>query len=176
MLICGMNSAGYPPKSAPQSLSLPFQFGNTSHRSRACPVCPACPEPAAAGGEHGRGELAEWEPPAGAAFLASRVTLRDQGTLPAGATSHSPLATSHCNSNRYTLRIESPVTPTKQTTVVLSNRYKKSSPGGVPSRLPPWLALRTSNRNTSETEFAVTPRKQTTAVLSNRNKKTPPGG
>ena len=36
------------------------------------------------------------------------------------------------NSNRYTVRIEIAVTHSKQTTVVLSNRYKKPPSGGVP--------------------------------------------
>ena len=79
-------------------------------------------------------------------------------------------------SNRYTARIESTVTPTKQTAVVLSNRYKKLSPLGVATWLPPVVALDHSNRNNPETGIAVTHSKQTKAVLSNRNKKTPPGG
>jgi hypothetical protein len=171
-----MNSAGYLPKATPPSHSLPFQIGNASRHSRACPACPACPEPAAAGGQHGRGELAEWERPAGAAFLGSRVALPEEGALPMEVASHSALATSHCNSNRYTLRIESPVTPTKQTAVVLSNRYKKPSPREVPPGLPPCPALRSSNRNTPETGIAVTYSKQTVGSFSNRYKKPSPRG
>jgi hypothetical protein len=79
-------------------------------------------------------------------------------------------------SNRYTPQLELPATHSKQTTVVLSNRYKKPPPGGVASWLPHRLTLRISNRNTPETGFAVTPTKQTTVVLSNRNKKPPPPG
>jgi len=168
-----MNSAGYPPRATAPSDPLPFQFGNVKLHSRACP---ACPEPAAAGGEHGRGELAEWERPAGGTFLASRGTLWEEGALPAGVTGHSALATSHCNSNHYTVRIESPVTPTKQTAVVLSNRYKKPSPMGVPSWLPSRPAIRGSNRNTPETGIAVTPTKQTAGSFSNRYKKPSPRG
>ena len=93
-----------------------------------------------------------------------------------GVTSHSSLATSHCISNRYTARLECPVTHSKQTSLVLSNRYEFAPPGGVPSGLLPRPAHYRSNRNTVETGFAVTRTKQTTAVLSNRNKKTPPGG
>jgi hypothetical protein len=33
--------------------------------------------------------------------------------------------------NRYTVKTGFPVTHSKQTTVVLSNRYKKPPPGGV---------------------------------------------
>jgi len=91
-------------------------------------------------------------------------------------TSHSSLITNHCLSNRYTARVEIAVTCSKQRTVVLSNRYKKSSPRGVATWLPPVVALDHSNRNNPETGIAVTHSKQTTAVLSNRNKKTPPGG
>jgi hypothetical protein len=140
-----MHSDGYLPKAVPPSPSFPFQFGNDNHHSRACPVCPGCPEPAAAGGEHGRGELAEW-------------------------------ATNHGSSNRYTPRIEMAVTPRKQTTVVLSNRYKKPSPMGVPSWLPSRPAIRGSNRNTPETGIAVTPTKQTAGSFSNRYKKPSPRG
>jgi hypothetical protein len=94
----------------------------------------------------------------------------------AGSVTHpSPAGPRLSTSNRYTARIEITVTYSKQTTAVLSNRYKRLSPGGVPSGLPPCPALCCSNRNTPETGIAVTPTKQTTAVLSNRNKKTPPG-
>jgi len=44
--------------------------------------------------------------------------------LPKGVTSHSSLATSHCLSNRYTPRLKHPVTHSKQTSLVLPNRYK----------------------------------------------------
>jgi hypothetical protein len=144
-----MKSAGYPPKAAPPSLSLPFQIGNASRHSRACR---ACPEPAAAGGERGRGELAEW--------VRNKPSRLEFQAL----------------SNRYTLRIEIAVTPSKQTAVVLSNRYTGTPPGRVAFWLPPWLALCSSNRNTPETGIAVTPRKQTSGVLSNRNKKPSPRG
>ena len=90
-------------------------------------------------------------------------------------TSHSTLATSHCTSTRYTLRIKIGVTPTKQTTEAISTRYKKLSPGGVASWLLFRLARRISNRNTSETGIAVTPTKQTMEAISNRNKKPSPG-
>jgi hypothetical protein len=39
-------------------------------------------------------------------------------------TGHSTPATSHCISNRNTARLECPVTHSKQTSLVLSNRYK----------------------------------------------------
>jgi hypothetical protein len=94
--------------------------------------------------------------------------------LPPLATNHSPLATAF--SNRYTARVESALTHSKQTSLVLSSRYKFVPPGGVTSWLPHHLGLRHSNRNTSETGFPVTHSKQTTVVLSNRNKKTPPRG
>jgi hypothetical protein len=51
-----------------------------------------------------------------------------------GITSHQPLATSHCKSNRYAPRLEPPVTHSKQTTVVLSNRYKCRPSEGSASR------------------------------------------
>jgi hypothetical protein len=59
-----------------------------------------------------------------------------------GITSHQPLATSHCISpaassveaNRYTPRLEPLVTHSKQTTVVLSNRYKCRPSEGSASR------------------------------------------
>jgi hypothetical protein len=42
-----------------------------------------------------------------------------------------------CNPNRYTVRIEIAVTPTKQTTMVLSNRYTGTPPlGGCHSGYP----------------------------------------
>jgi chorismate dehydratase len=44
--------------------------------------------------------------------------------LPRGITSHSSLATGHCISNRYTSRLDRPLTHSKQTSLVLSNRYK----------------------------------------------------
>jgi hypothetical protein len=69
-----------------------------------------------------------------------------------------------------------PLTSRKQTTVVLSNRYKKPPPGGVASWLPQRPTRSVSHRNTPETGFAVTLSKQTTVVLSNRNKKPPPVG
>jgi hypothetical protein len=49
---------------------------------------------------------------------------RAEGNPAEGVTSHSSLATSRCISNRYTPRVEPPVTHSKQTTVVPSNRYK----------------------------------------------------
>jgi hypothetical protein len=94
------------------------------------------------------------------------------------------------------------VTPSKQTTVILSSRYKKSPPGGVacwlltirrgsgspaspPRRtrrgattptLDPSLATSSveSNRHTPQLEPIVTHSKQTTVVLSNRHKSPPP--
>jgi len=68
-----------------------------------------------------------------------------------------------------------PLTHRKQTTVVLSSRYKKPAPVGAASWLPHDPG-RISNRNSVETGFAVTHSKQTTVVLSNRNKKPPPRG
>jgi hypothetical protein len=53
-------------------------------------------------------------------------------------TSHSPLATNHCLSNRYTAQVDCPVTHSKQTSLVLSNRYKFVPSGGVAS----WLTHR----------------------------------
>jgi hypothetical protein len=44
-------------------------------------------------------------------------------------TSKPTLAPSHCNSNRNSVETEIAVTRTKQTTVVLSNRNKKTPPG-----------------------------------------------
>jgi hypothetical protein len=79
-------------------------------------------------------------------------------------------------SNRYTPRLECTVTPSKQTTAVLSNRYKKPPPGGVPSRLPHRPALHPANRNTLRIEIPVTHSKQTTEAISTRYKKPPPGG
>jgi hypothetical protein len=67
------------------------------------------------------------------------------------------------------------LTPTKQTTVALSNRYKKPPPGGVPSGLSPCFYTRLSNRYTVKTGFLLNSTKQTTVVLSNRYKKSPPG-
>jgi hypothetical protein len=78
-------------------------------------------------------------------------------------------------SNRYTLQTGFPVTPTKQTTVILSSRYKKPPPGGVPSWLPSRPTLDPSNQYTPRIESALTHSKQTTVVLSNRYKKPPPG-
>ena len=107
------------------------------------------------------------------------------------------LSPSHFHfSNRYTARIEIAVTHSKQTTVVLSNRYKKPSPRGVPSWLltirrgsgsrasPPRRTrrgayhptLRISNGYSVQTGFAVTPTKQTTVVLSNGYRKPSPRG
>jgi hypothetical protein len=51
-----------------------------------------------------------------------------------GITSHQPLATSQCISNRYNPRLKPPVTRSKQTTVVLSNRYKCRPSEGSASR------------------------------------------
>jgi hypothetical protein len=90
------------------------------------------------------------------------------------ATNHSPLATLILPGTL--MQTGFPVTPSKQTTVVLSNRYKKPPPGGVATWLPFRPTGRISNRNTPETGFTVTLSKQTTAVLSNRNKKPPPPG
>jgi len=69
-----------------------------------------------------------------------------------GITSHQPLATSHCISNRYTPRLEPPVTHSKQTTVVLSNRYKFVPSGGMASWLThrprrPFYPVQRANRN-----------------------------
>jgi hypothetical protein len=96
--------------------------------------------------------------------------------LPEGVTSLSLLAPRPCISNRYAVQTGLLLTPTKQTTVVLSNRYDPTPLVGVPSWLPSRPALCRSNRNTPETGFLLTPTKQTTVVLSNRNKKPPPRG
>jgi hypothetical protein len=45
-------------------------------------------------------------------------------------TSQSTLTTSRCNSNRYSLQTGFPVTHSKQTAVVLSNRYDPTPLGG----------------------------------------------
>ena len=64
-------------------------------------------------------------------------------------TSKLTLATGQCNSNRYSVQTGFAVTPTKQTTVVLSNRNKKPPPGGVPNLqtagpVPKWERRRLS--------------------------------
>jgi len=61
---------------------------------------------------------------------------RAEGNPAGGVTSHSSLATSHCISNRYTPRLEPSLTHLKQTTVVLSNRYK-IPPSGEGTNLQP---------------------------------------
>jgi hypothetical protein len=146
-----MNPAGYLPNAAPPSLSLPFQFGNTSQHSRACPAYPACPErspaPNGAGrsrGEHVRGELAGW-------------------------------FTNHANSNRYGVQTGFAVTPTKQTAVLLSNRYDGEGGWGSINGVSHRPAQYNSNGYTVKTGIAVTPRKQTTVVLSNGYRKPSPG-
>ena len=72
------------------------------------------------------------------------------------------LAASSVEANRYTLRIEIAVTPGKQTTVVLSNRYKKPPPGGVASWLPHRQTHCISALYTMKVEFAVNPSWSTT--------------
>jgi hypothetical protein len=93
-----------------------------------------------------------------------------------GVTSHSPFGTFHRDSNRNTVQTGFAVTPTKQTTVVLSNRNKKPPPGEMASWL---LAARHSivlPATHTQTGIAVTHSKQTTVVLSSRYKKPPLGG
>jgi hypothetical protein len=90
------------------------------------------------------------------------------------ATNHSPLATAF--SNRYTARVECPLTHSKQMSLVLSNRYKFVPPVGATSWLPTRPTLRISNRYIPRIEIAVTPSKQTTVALSTRYKRPPPGG
>jgi hypothetical protein len=79
-------------------------------------------------------------------------------------------------SNRYTARIEFAVTPSKQTTVVLSNRNKKPPPGGVATWLRPSPHSTVLPGTHMQTGIVVTHSKQTTMVLSSRYKKPPPGG
>jgi hypothetical protein len=98
------------------------------------------------------------------------------------ATNHSRLATafslaaSSVEANRYTARLELPVTHSKQTPLVLSNRYKNAPPVRVPSWLPNPLHPSLLPGTHIQTVIAVTPTKQTTALLSTRYKKPPPGG
>jgi hypothetical protein len=128
---------------------------------------PACPERSPAPHGAGRSRRARIQPP-------------DSSVWQSSEDCHPERSRRAClqlpESNRYTVRIEIAVTHSKQTAVVLSNRYKKSSPRGLATWLPFRPALYLSNRNTPETGLAVTLSKQTTAVLSNRNKKPPPGG
>jgi hypothetical protein len=112
------------------------------------------------------------------------------------ATSSHPTTRPHI-SNRYTPRLECPVTHLKQTTVVLSSRYKCRPgegsasrwkivtegtlfcflpPGGVTSWLPFRPALSNFNRYTVRIEIAATCSKQTTPAFSTRYKKPPPRG
>jgi hypothetical protein len=67
-------------------------------------------------------------------------------------TSQSTLADGQCNSNRNTSETGIAVTPTKQTTVVLSNRNKKTPPRGVAFWLThrasrPFYPVQRANRN-----------------------------
>jgi hypothetical protein len=92
-----------------------------------------------------------------------------------GITSHQPLATSHCNSNRYTPRLEPPVTRSKQSAVVLSNRYKFVPSGGVASWLThrprrPFYPVQRESRNRCK-PFPVS-----NLIFSTRYKKPSPRG
>jgi hypothetical protein len=107
-----------------------------------------------------------------ASWLPHRPTLR----ISLAASSVEACPPDLWRANRNTSETGIAVTPSKQTTVVLSNRYKRLPPGGVASWLPFRPALSTSNRYTVRIEIDVTPSKQTTVVLSNRYKKPPPGG
>jgi len=91
-------------------------------------------------------------------------------------TNHDSRFTNHFFSNRYTARVECLLTHSKQTSLVLSNRYKFVPPGRVTSWLPPPSTHRISNRYIPRIEIAVTPSKQTTVVLSTRYKRPPPRG
>ena len=87
----------------------------------------------------------------------SRAELRGVGLsrlfASSDVTSYSTPAASHCNSNRNSAETGFAVTPTKQTTVVLSNRNKKTPPRGVPSELRLAVA-----RGANPTEFRWTGR------------------
>jgi hypothetical protein len=77
-------------------------------------------------------------------FRQSRTTSRNHRALP--SVSKFPFRNFHlffdfftsepCISNRYTARIEIPATPSKQTAVVLSNRYNGTPPRGVGTSSP----------------------------------------
>ena len=77
-------------------------------------------------------------------------------------TNKSTLATSRRDSNRNTPETGFAVTPTKQTTAVISNRNKKTPPGGVATWLPHRPTLCISTRYTVKVEFAVNPSRSTT--------------
>ena len=79
-----------------------------------------------------------------------------------GATGHPSLGAFHRHSNRNTEETGFAVTPTKQTTVIISNRNKKTPPGGVATWLPHRPTLCISTRYTVKVEFAVNPSRSTT--------------
>ena len=110
---------------------------------------------------------------------ARRATATEEvysSTSSASSASNGPFAPSHALLMGTHMQTGIAVTPSKQTTVVLSNRNKKSPPGGVASWLRFRPTRRISNRYSVQTGMAVTHSKQTTVVLPNRYAKPSPGG
>jgi hypothetical protein len=101
--------------------------------------------------------------------------LQGKHLQPAFTNHYSPIANRGL-SNRNKAETGLPVTLSKQTTVVLSNRNKKPPPGGVPSGLLRRPHTRLSTRYIVRIEIAVTLSKQTTEAISTRYKRPPPGG
>ncbi len=105
---------------------------------------------------------------------AQRTTSVAAGSPPHGVSSHSPLATSHCLSNRYHRRLEFLISLTKQRTAVLSNRYQSgvfenstSIPSPPPTLQP--VSLSTQNCLSSQGARITLPASHLCSVIHSPN-------
>jgi len=90
-------------------------------------------------------------------------------------TNHELQLPNHCFSNRYTVRIEIAVTPTKQTSLVLSNRYNGTPPWESDDLVTP-APICISTRYTLANWTRRKPFPVSNMIFSTRYKKPPPGG